>query len=175
MHVRVGYCGAACLRAPAARSRAARQNVCDQGHRKRFFHRQGPRPARSFLPRPPGTARARHPRSSPTRHAPRRRTRRTLENQREWNHGFTRINTDKSEKRKNPGASAFAAYLFALVFSSLLFLNPCSSVCIRGSISLVGDSARNNCRHRTAAKFTSVERRIARLAGGPFRAERPFV
>src|SRR4029077_4979889 len=61
-----------------------------------------------------------------------------------------------------------------LVLNSILFY-PCSSVCICGSISLVGDAACNDCRHGSAAEFTPVERRIARLARGFCRAEGPFV
>src|SRR5579863_9647370 len=78
MHVRIGDCFWTSLRPPAARGGVAGKSLRDQGDRKRLRHRKRPRPPRSFLPHPPGTAPARRPRSSATRHAPRRGTWRAL-------------------------------------------------------------------------------------------------
>ncbi len=58
---------------------------------------KGPGPLDHFYRIHTGASRARRPRSTPTRHAPRRRTRRTLESPKERNHGCTLINTDKCE------------------------------------------------------------------------------
>src|ERR1700720_3941473 len=59
--------------------------------------------------------------------------------------------------------------------SFFLFPNPCSSVRIRGSISLVGDAASDNGRHGSSAKFAAVEWRVVRFTGGFRRTKCPFV